>query len=665
MSKKLICLFLGLTMLLSVCLTGCAEKTEDEAYDDKVEAASQSAVTLSMYLMSEKPVDAETAAKIEAALNDITEKNTIHMKLHFYTAADYYAELEKATAALAEAKKNGTLQADAAKNEEKDTEKEESYQKVEIKYPPIADYQVDLFYFGGKAKFDQYLNGGVLAKIDDQLNSAVANQLYKYMPQHYLDYMDDVNGGKSYAVSNAKAIGNYTYLLLNKDALEATYHRSSGGTTTYEGYTSLTCEQVQEFLSDVSDASLGLTDTYYPIYTNMGRKELLFNNVQFLGVDKNGNMSDFFSVLGGYLQKAKVDDDVSYNNVYAELTNLMEDERFLSEMETLVKYEELGYFSDNKTTGKQFAVGYVSGGAELALEYADEYEMIPVGKPMLTEDELYEDMFAVCTNSSNVSKSMEILNLINTNEEARNLLLYGLEGEHYQLVDSELEDAFGEPYKMVERLNNEYVMSAARTGNTLITLPLKAEKQGETGDLPDMIEYMKQQNQDAVVNLSSGFQVDYEMATVLKSLKPLKKLYTNLSKAKGDANIAKAQAALDKAEKPIVDAYNKEMQAIRKLSETIWAKYLTCKTVEDFAAFKQWAETEMAKAEYQVKGVSLVDIHVGHIMEDGEIGHMNINAKTGKTKIEECDGKLKCETERLTLACVYNGWLMKAMDLDR
>ncbi len=619
MSKKLICLFLSLMLLLSVCLTGCGEKSKDDAYADKVAQASQSAVTLSMYLMSEEEVSDETAKMIEDALNDITErKYTIRMQLHFFTPDEYYSKLEGAFEDYATAEKNGTLKADAAKNKE-DTGTQDSNQKVQVQYPAIADYQVDLFYLNGQDRFEEYLEAKLFADIDDQLQSAVADRQLDYMPQHYFDYIKLINGGDSYAVTNAKAIGEYTYLLLNKDAMEAAFRRSPAGITTYEEYTSLTCEEVQEFLSFVSDPASGLSDTYYPLYTNLDRKALL-SNVQFMGIGEDGELTDEFSLLGGYLQNAKVD-GVSYSNVYAELSNLMENETFLSELETLVKYEEAGYYK-NEESGKSFAVGYVTGGAELALEYGDEYEMIPVGKPMLTEAEIYEDMFAVFSKSSSVSKSMQVLSLINTDEEVRNLLLYGIEDEHYQLADSNLKDEYGEYYKLVERLNDDYVMSAARTGNTLITVPEKA-KTGEEQVYPNIKEFMVQQNLDAAVNRTSGFYADYNVPD-------------GTGTHKVDMN---------------------ELKTIRALSAAIWAKYMECKTVEEFAAFKTWAQEEMAKEAYQDKdGHFIVDKHLHYTTANGKLAHWSANGPASCESIMRCEGG--------SLACVYNAWL-KAMGVKR
>ena len=73
MKKKLLCLLLSVLMLLSVALTACGKKDDEEALDDITDKASASAVTLSMYLMSEEPVSAEQEKLIEEAVNNITK----------------------------------------------------------------------------------------------------------------------------------------------------------------------------------------------------------------------------------------------------------------------------------------------------------------------------------------------------------------------------------------------------------------------------------------------------------------------------------------------------------------------------------------------------------------------------------------------------------------
>ena len=95
MKRRLISLLLVSVMIL-FCFAGCGEKTGEEIMKEIGEEASKDAVTISMYLMSEKPVSKEQEARMEAAVNDITETDfTIHVDLRYITADEYYAKLER------------------------------------------------------------------------------------------------------------------------------------------------------------------------------------------------------------------------------------------------------------------------------------------------------------------------------------------------------------------------------------------------------------------------------------------------------------------------------------------------------------------------------------------------------------------------------------------
>lgn len=563
MSKKLICLFLSIVLLLGV-LAGCAEKSDEDAAADKSEAASEAARTLSMYLMSEEPVSAETAAMIEEAVNQITEKKfKTRMKLYYYTEEEYYDKLQAAFDAREEAKQNGTLN-----NDKQDASTEEEtivneFGVIEIKYPTIAPYQVDLFYFGGYDKYTELKDKGMLTRLDEELNSS-SKELGKYIPATILANLKAINNG-TYALPTNKAIGEYTYLLLNKEVLEKSYRNGND----FSDYTSLTCEKTQELLAYVANPDTGMNEDFYPLFTDLESTELLLSNLQFWGVDENGNLSDEFSVLGDYFKNS---DNFKDPNTYAEIANLFENEQFLTDLEILKSYEFSGYYDGAED--KKFAVGYVKGGAELAEVYGDEYEMIPVACPRLSEDDLYSDMFGVCSYTSSTSRSMRILTMLNTDEEFRNLILYGIEGEHYQMVDTGLENEQGEPYKVVKRLNNEYVMDVNKTGNTLIAYPME-------GELHTIREYAVKQNLDAKAELNLGFTPDY----------------------KG------------------FEVNNESLQAVRTLSAEILAEYLACQNEEELEEF-------FVSAKERVAASTDVQLHI-----DADHGN-----EEGKDEEKECDG---------------------------
>lgn len=628
MSKKLLCLFLGLVMILSVCLTACGEKDDDAAMEDIEETASQSAITLSMYLMSEKPVnkckydeslvdaegkndskmceacikeskreikesnvvDACTYQAISKAVNDITQaKYKIKVVLRFYTESEYYKALDKAFVdrnnATVTNKKPGTSKDEAETAEEEVYKDEDGV--VRVKYPSIADYQVDIFYLGGKVNYDKYMNffdknDGVLQKLDNEINNA-SKDLTTSIPPQYLTNIKSLNNG-TYAIPTSKPIGEYTYLLLNKDAMEKAYMGEN------EEYTSLTSGKVQEFLKFVTS---NLQNEYYPIKTNLDSVELLMSNIQYWGVDENGDLDDSFSVLGGYYGAA---DDYLDKDKYAKIENLFENEQFVNDLKILKGYEYNGYY--NEQEGKDFAVGYMTGGKDIVEKYGDEYKIIPVAYPRLEEEDIYSDMFAVSTYTANRGRSMQILTLLNTDANFRNLLLYGIEGIHYELVTATYPnpdeedpvkefpylDKYGDPVKYVKRIDvddeDAYSLSADKTGNTMLVYP-----ECNTQEDIDQLLYLKIgedsitktgygiiQNQEAKVSLNLGFAVTTQ--SVKTSLKAVDAI--------SDAALLKIKEAVNEDE---LNAAINEIKAEIAASAEV-QKHLACPEGEHTSACK-------------------------------------------------------------------------------
>ena len=554
MSKRLICLALSIVMLLSLCLTSCGGKDSDEAMSDINETANVDNRSLVVYLMSEAPVDAETEAIIEDAVNDMTEeKFNTRLDLRFYTEDEYYAQLDKAFADREAAKAAGTLAADKAVDSN-ETETDEYGIPVPV-YPGVASYQVDIFYMGGKENFDKYKSKGVLARLDDEINNS--SIISTNIPKQLLENIKGLNSG-TYAIPTSKVIGEYTYLLLNKEALEAAYLKNDciclDGATDYSQFTSLTCGAVEDFLAYVTSDTNTLSDDYYPIYTNLSTEELLISNIQYWGIGDDGKLSDAFSVLGGYYGR---DDKYLDSNVYAKMENLFENETFLNDIKVLKSYEINNYYEAED--GKKFAVGYVQGGAELEEIYGEEYELIPVAIPRLTEEEIYSDMFAISAHTAQVSRAMEILEFMNSDEEFRNLLYYGVEDLHYQLISTGVENKYGEEFKVVEQFeeSKKYQMDPNKTGNTFLIYPLKDSSLTLSG-------YQVAQNQIAGARLDLGFALD-------------------LNNYKVDTE---------------------SLAEVKTLSEEIMEAYRACKTMDEFNIF-------VTESQAKIEASEAVQLHLG------------------------------------------------------
>ena len=601
--KKIISLFLALVIVMATfSLMSCGKKSDEQLMTEINEAASEKNMTLSMYLMSEAPVDPITEAQVEEAINKITKKRlNTQLDLRYYTeegyeyfsytegnvekvlymnaaneinekgngkmitsldydlsAIDltgfsnyakvakpgYYDAIDKAIADRKIAEQNGSIKADKQNAEGSNETVLDEYGIPVPKYPAVTAYHMDILYIGGKDNFLKYKNNGNLSQIDEQLN--LSSTLSTNISQLFLANMKSLNDG-TFAIPTSKAVGEYTYLLLNKDALEAAYLKNKDDVPTdYSAFTSLTCESVKDFLGYIVSDTNTLSDTYYPISTNVSSAELLMSNLQYWGVDDSGKLSDAFSVLGGYYGK---DDNYLDANTYAKFENLFANDAFVNDIKTLKEYELNGYYN---ATAEDFAVGYYKCNAAeaeaLLAKYGKTYEIITVEVPRVDEDDLYSDMFAISSTTSNVGRSLKILEFMNSDEDFRNILLYGVEDEHYRFESTDVNNRYGEEIKSVTiSPSSRYHMALEKTGNTFIAYP-------ETGDSYTLKEFGIAQNQEAKTRLDLGFEVGSNSdAESLKAVKALSaaiwadyKAITNIDDF--DTFIANARESIDNSE---------------------------------------------------------------------------------------------------------------------
>lgn len=78
----------------------------------------------------------------------------------------------------------------------------------------------------------------------------------------------------------------------------------------------------------------------------------------------------------------------------------------------------------------------------------EKVDLVGVGEPMLTTNNLTSTMTAISSTSPNPERALEFLELLNTDKELFNLLCHGIEGTHYTVSDD------GVFYQVVE--NSQY-----------------------------------------------------------------------------------------------------------------------------------------------------------------------------------------------------------------
>ncbi len=456
MKKRFVCLLLCAVMVL-LCFAGCAEKDKGEVMEDIGEEASKDAVTLSMYLMSEQPVSAVQEALMEEKVNEITKtKFNIKIDLRYFTPDTYYTELELDLAEMKAFYDGGA----EGKIEETPVYTDENGLPA-VYYPPIEEFDVDIFYFAGYDKYATYKEAGYLKDLKEQVEGS-SKALKAVINNTLFSSFRDVTGG-TYAIPTNRQIGEYTYMLFHKDILKKTQYST-------KDFTSLTCANAQDILKLVED---NYSDEFVPLYSATGELDLI--GVQYYGADQNGLLTNKFSILGGTYNPTW---DYGVLDLYPTIGSVTASADvggnggFVTQVRTLKQYEFDGYYAEEGEEDKPFAVGYVKGSAADIAKYSDDYEVTIVQYPTLQTEDLFESMFAVSEYTNSIAGSAEIITFLNTDTEFRNLLLYGVEGENYTWEDSDILDSTGAPYRVVARQTKDeeklYVMDALKTGNVAL-----------------------------------------------------------------------------------------------------------------------------------------------------------------------------------------------------
>ncbi len=564
MKKRLLCLFMGLILVLSVFLTACS--SDDEGADKK----NTGAQTITMCVITERKVcntEAELAEylekecggnkdsekykemlkvvenyeAVEEAFTKITKESKINVDLLFYTeeeyeerltttiadAAEYAQEAERAARALEKyisdyqaaypeekypvsaltksfyyhfpefEKYKDYIAQSAMEDEEESGEEnvEDIYQAgdlgvKELVYPETQENQLDIIYVSGLDMYREYIENDWLMALDSyisssgkKLNDYIAGSLIKGV-QYY---------GSTYAIPNNVQIGEYKYMLVDKDLFDEWRYNSEQVSTVLD---------LNHFFEDISNSNpeiLPIDATFdecigqFVWYWNIDWVEDEFgDNIYSIG---DGNK---FSLLGALYGDAAT---ASRGQISLGFNSLFTSPEYRDIYLKLKEYEYNGYYATEGDTRTNAAVSFVDGDYTIKASmeendgvYTDEngkeYYAYVVKYPEVDETSLYGNMFGVFANSSNVSACVSVLTMLNTDSKLRNILQYGVEG-----VDYTIDEETGVLTRSAETL---YKMDIEKTGNCFIAHP-------EEGLPADYWENAKNQNNDALINPLLGF----------------------------------------------------------------------------------------------------------------------------------------------------------------
>ena len=492
MKKRLFCLFLCLVTVLSLVLTSCSSKTDDDAESDIKDAASATAISLSMWVVSDEKIPEDRIAKVTEAINAITKsKFKTQLVINYLTKAEYETVLADTISKYAESRKNqATVETETTKKDEVVTDETMTNElgMSVIKYPELLQNQVDIIYIAGEEMYLEFINKEWLAELDTELSSS-SKKIREYVSATLLSAAK--YNGTTYAIPNNRTIGQYNYMLLNKALMDKYAQDGYISTDMIDG---LYNENLYPFLNLISMWEPGVIpiDASYEDCLN-----LLAHYWNINSEDYSIDALNQFSLFGYRYTDI---DSLSRGSVILGYESLFANPEFVEDYLQLNTFRFKDYLrKESDETRTEAAVKFVTGDSTVLEKgiYTDadgkEYYPIVVGYPTATSSDIYGNMFGVCKYTKSVDRSMQIITYLNTNPDFRNLLQYGVEGVDYKLSEN------ADKTVSVEYMKTGYKMDLYTTGNTFIAY------HPEKGISSDVWDSAKAQNRSSLVNPLLGF----------------------------------------------------------------------------------------------------------------------------------------------------------------
>lgn len=455
MKKRILCIALVVLMLCSMFLVSCDKKRSEEEIINDIVNSGTVALTVSVWL----PTDADASspefqarlAAVEQGINDILDSRSesTRVKLVAVSDAEYEAKLAERFASMKDKVASGESALTTALKYTNKAQKvyfDNGSYMYELAYPEVLDTQLDLFVIRGYDNFVSALNNGNLRELDSYLFDAGSkySNLTKMIMKPVFDQMK--SGGKTYGIPNNHRYGDkYQYILVNKELLDA-----------YEG---LDADGIESILScEDFIKSIGTSGNAGIIPLVATEKDI----ANFVYFSSDGKQSVMGSSNGTFGFTFSDDDYNAYTSFYKRLN-------------------DLSYVKSSLADGEKAAVRIFYGTNTDVKEYENDYYVVKSQNPIISEDDVFASVFAISTYSANYDRSMRILNFIQTNEEIRTLLQYGIKGEDYTL---EYDENNVPTIKVSE--DTAYKMNILYTGNGYTTYPADGTTAADWQDVIDM-----------------------------------------------------------------------------------------------------------------------------------------------------------------------------------
>ena len=335
--------------------------------------------------------------------------------------------------------------------------------RIETLYPEAAS-PVDIIMIAGKDMYDYFDSKGYLLSVEDLLRTDFT-KFRQYIYPTFLESLKAVTGDVK-AIPNNNLLSEYTYLVVDK-TLADKYNFDVDAVDSYDDLDAGDAGFLTQIKENEDVIPMATVPDALGIY-------------QYF--DDGIAVGTYFDPIYGYDTNEGTDFTIQ---------NLFSIPQYREHLILMEEYEEKGYFSASSDTD-EYAVTVVKGDASVPDLYGDDYYVKVLQNPFVEVDSIFEGMFAVSSYTSDEKRALQVLEMINTDSEVKNLLQYGIayDGDNddvanYQVNTIENED--GSFSYSITRLNHNYMMNNALTGNVYMGYP-------EEGQNVDAWTYYKETN---------------------------------------------------------------------------------------------------------------------------------------------------------------------------
>lgn len=462
MKKRILSFLMVLSMLVcSLASCGGTDSNSTASTTDET-TSSRKALYLTLYAITNESTTDEAVKAVETQLNRLTESRyKTTLQLRYYTEDKYqealdsmYAEFDKqkaeeeakAAEEAAEAAKKkeeeknmsaeelrkkrqeerlAAKEAEKKAKEEAEAEQEAIENGEDVAPDPITGPQMDIVFINGYEAYKTMVDNDLLVAMDEYLT--LSNKLIgDYIPSTLLSAAQ-INT-KTYGIPTNQAVGVSDYFVFRKDIVDKYNFNIKSVKTLYN------CE---DMLATVKKNEPGIVPMLAPVTCS--------------GID-------FYTGEEGY-PIAVTNNEFSYFSA-EKAFNLFNIFTVNSHFERMANFRANGYFAADPENCDNWFLAIKTGSLKDVQQWESEgYVATLYRKSIATAPQVCTALYGISSYTKYPDRCMEIIQMMYTDANFRNLFMYGIENENYVVDENGM---------TAHMLNDTYSMDFYKTGNTFI-----------------------------------------------------------------------------------------------------------------------------------------------------------------------------------------------------